>query len=63
MNPHQVDAAFKVERLPLDKFIPNWLPGLQRDGLFVGMNWSGDRSVDDDVQTNEVTDRLTATRR
>jgi hypothetical protein len=31
-------------------FRDHWLPGLTRDGLFVGVNWSGARATGYDVE-------------
>jgi len=50
--------GFKVERIPLDKFLRNWLPGLAKDGLFVGINWSGERATGYDMHPDDVAKRL-----
>ena len=34
-------AGFEVLAVPLPEFRERWLPGMQRDGLLVGLNWSG----------------------
>jgi len=34
-------AAFDVTRIPMDEWRARWLPGLQRDGMLLGLNWSG----------------------
>ena len=49
---------FKVERISLDKFIENWLTGLAKDGLFVGINWSGGKVMGYDMHPDEVAKRL-----
>ena len=51
-------AGFSPHRLDLEEFRSRWLPGLDRDGLFVGLNWSGERAVGFDVKPNEVLERL-----
>lgn len=56
-----VDAyyGFELVALSLDEWRTRWLPGLRRDGLLVGVNWSGARatraattSPPDDVERN-----------
>jgi hypothetical protein len=37
-----------------------WLPGLERDGLLVGLNWSGDRPTGFDVEPADVERNLAA---
>ena len=56
-------ATFEVERLPLEKFAKTWLPGLQRDGLLVGINWSGEMASGYDMTPEEVADRLSIMKR
>ena len=34
-------AGFEVIAIPPNEFRSRWLPGLERDGLLVGLNWSG----------------------
>ena len=50
--------AFRPVELSLDVFIERWLPGLERDGLFVGVNWSGDRALGYDVAPASVRERI-----
>lgn len=47
-------AGFEVVAIPLDVFRQRWLPGLARDGLLVGLNWSGNRATGYDVETGGV---------
>jgi hypothetical protein len=47
-------AGFEVVSIPLDAFRERWLPGLGRDGLLVGLNWSGDRATGYDVEPASV---------
>lgn len=53
-------AGFSPHRLDLEEFRSGWLPGLDRDGLFVGLNWSGERAVGFDVKPGEALVRLQA---
>jgi hypothetical protein len=40
--------------IDLDAWRERWLPGLERDGLLVGVNWSGDRATGFDVEPANV---------
>lgn len=51
-------ADFEVVEVPLDAFLDHWLPGLERDGLRVGLNWSGRSASGYDVPATEVAARL-----
>jgi hypothetical protein len=53
-------AGFEVVAVPLDEFRSRWLPGLERDGLLVGLNWSGKRATGYDVQAASVEKALAA---
>jgi len=59
-----VDAyrGFEPVRLELEAFVGRWLPGLERDGLLVGLNWSGKRAIGYDMQPKDVRARLAARR-
>jgi len=46
--------AFDPFDMDLAAFTSRWLPGLDRDGLKVGLNWSGDRALGYDVEPNSV---------
>lgn len=47
-------AGFEVVGLPLDEWRERWLPGLQRDGIRVGLNWSGDNATGFDLAPEDV---------
>ena len=47
-------AGFDVVGLPLDEWRARWLPGLQRDGIRVGLNWSGDNATGFDLAAEDV---------
>ena len=55
-------AEFETFRIELSEFTEGWLPGLDRDGLQIGLNWSGGRAIGYDVEPNEVLDRLSVGR-
>jgi uncharacterized protein DUF2750 len=46
--------GFDVVRIPLDEWRSRWLPGLQADGLRVGLNWSGARATGYDLEPDAV---------
>ncbi len=53
-------AGFIVEELPLERFRERWLTGLERDGIRVGLNWSGTRATGYDVAAVDVERNLAA---
>jgi len=52
--------GFELHEIPLADFKSRWLPGLERDGLLVGINWSGDRATGYDMKPSEVSANFTA---
>lgn len=52
---------FTPHKLTLQEFTDRWLPGLEKDGLVVGINWSGDCATGYDLKPEEVRARLTGT--
>ena len=57
-----VDAYAGLEpvEIPLQEFRDRWLPGLESDGLLVGLNWSGSRATGFDVTPADVAARFAA---
>ncbi len=53
-------VAFVPDELDLTTWRTRWLPGLQRDGLLVGLNWTGPRATGYDFTSDEVLARLAA---
>jgi hypothetical protein len=41
--------GFDVVEIPVADWLDNWLPGLKRDGLLVGVNWAGPRATGFDM--------------
>lgn len=37
--------GFQAFEIDLDQFLNRWLSGLEKDGLNVGVNWSGKRAT------------------
>jgi hypothetical protein len=52
--------SFEVVEIGLDDWTGRWLPGLERDGLLVGINWAGPRATGYDVPPAEVAAWFTA---
>jgi Protein of unknown function (DUF2750) len=50
--------SFSPVEIELRAFRDRWLPGLERDGLKAGLNWSGERAVGYDIEPQEVASRL-----
>lgn len=46
--------GFEVVSLRLDEWRSRWLPGLEKDGLRVGLNWSGERATGYDLDPDDV---------
>lgn len=51
-------SSFEPFELSWTEFRDNWLPGLERDGLLIGVNWSGPRAIGYDVTSQEVLARI-----
>jgi hypothetical protein len=47
-------AGFEPDEIAWDKFLSAWVPGLTRDGILVGVNWSGERALGYDVEAEQV---------
>jgi Protein of unknown function (DUF2750) len=47
-------AQFEIVELAWDVFEARWVPGLKRDGVLVGVNWSGSRATGYDVSPEDV---------
>ncbi|MGA5304547.1 DUF2750 domain-containing protein [Nucisporomicrobium flavum] len=46
--------GFEVVEIPLREWVGDWLPGLRRDGVLVGVNWAGARATGYDVEPDRV---------
>jgi hypothetical protein len=47
-------AGFEVVEISWTDFCQRWVPGLTRDGILVGVNWSGPRAVGWDIEPSRV---------
>lgn len=52
--------GFEVVALPLTEWRARWLPGLGKDGLLVGLNWSGGLATGYDLEPSDVERNLSA---
>jgi hypothetical protein len=55
-------AGMSVVELSGDEWNDNWLPGLENDGLLVGLNWSGKHATGYDLSVADLTNNLAARR-
>lgn len=55
-------AGFEVIEVPWTAFEREWGPDLEKDGLLVGVNWSGPRAVGYDLAPADVCARVRALR-
>ncbi len=46
--------GFTPVEITLDVFLERWVPGLTRDGILVGVNWTGDRATGYDIAPERV---------
>lgn len=51
-------AGFEPDELELQRWLEKWLPGLEKDGLKIGLNWYGDQATGWHLSSNEVEDRF-----
>jgi hypothetical protein len=51
-------SEFEAFEISWDAFRDRWLPGLEKDGLLVGVNWSGDKAVGYDVEPKSVKENI-----
>ncbi|MEV7983589.1 DUF2750 domain-containing protein [Streptomyces sp. NPDC086519] len=54
--------GLRVDSMPLDAWCDRVLPDAARDGLVIGINWSGPRLVGWSFTPDEVVNRLAAAR-
>lgn len=52
--------AFEPTSVSLSDWRSRWLPGLAKDGLLVGLNWSGGTATGYDVASEDVERNLAA---
>jgi hypothetical protein len=52
--------GFEPVEITLDAFLEKWLPGLERDGFRVGVNWSGPHATGYDIEPRVIRRALEA---
>ena len=52
--------GFEPVEVAWSDFVVNWVPGLTRDGLVVGVNWSGPRVVGYDIEPEQLLKNVNA---
>lgn len=53
-------SGFEPFEISWDEFRKNWVPGLTRDGVRVGVNWSGVRALGYDIAPEQVAKNVEA---
>ena len=53
-------APFEPVELDWEVFRDRWLPGLEKDGILVGVNWSGKNALGYDLESRSVKDAVEA---
>jgi hypothetical protein len=60
INSVSAYAEFTTVAIPLIEWRSRWIEGLERDGLLVGLNWSGARATGFDVEPRAALAALVA---
>ena len=55
-------AGMEVVEHAIADWLEKWVPGLERDGLLIGLNWSGARAVGYDIAPSDLRANLEARR-
>jgi hypothetical protein len=53
-------SGFEPHEISWEYFSTNWVPGMTKDGLLVGVNWSGDRATGYDIEPERVKEYVEA---
>jgi hypothetical protein len=51
-------SGFEPYEIKFDEYLNKWLKGLEKDGLYLGVNWSGKRATGYDKNPKEVFERI-----
>jgi hypothetical protein len=46
--------GFEPYEIDWESFRDKWLPGLKKDGLLIGVNWSGEKAMGYDLDSDSV---------
>lgn len=55
-------SGMTVVEFNLSEWLEKWVPGLERDGLLIGLNWSGQGAVGYDLTPSDLLRNLEARR-
>ncbi len=47
-------SKFSPHGIPWDEFVARWVPGLSKDGVLAGVNWSGERATGYDIKPEDL---------
>ncbi|EKJ88160.1 uncharacterized protein DUF2750 [Leptospira meyeri] len=47
-------SGFEAFEISLEDFMEKWIPGLKKDKLLIGINWSGEKATGYDIKPNEL---------
>lgn len=50
--------GFQPYEIGFDEFLDRWLKGLEKEGLYLGVNWSGKRATGYDINPKKVLERI-----
>jgi len=53
-------VGFEPYEIPWDLFCSNWVPGMTKDGLLVGVNWSGKKAMGYDLEPKQIQESVKA---
>ncbi|MCW7471847.1 DUF2750 domain-containing protein [Leptospira kanakyensis] len=51
-------SKFEIFEMTLDDFLKNWVPGLIKDNLQIGINWSGKKATGYDINPKLLKNNL-----
>ena len=50
--------GFQPYEIGFEEFLNRWLKGLEKDGLYLGINWSEKRAIGYDINPKNVLERI-----
>jgi len=51
-------SGFEPVELKLQIFLERWIPGLTKDGILIGVNWSGNSATGFDISPSQVAENI-----
>lgn len=55
-------GGMTIVEFTLSEWLEKWVPGLERDGLLIGLNWSGEGAIGYDLTPSDLLRNLEARR-